>query len=387
MHALSPILSGASRFTVRSVCEGVTCHRYQVQSAIFGRSEIVERALDLGRSCFPSTGPFLVKTGNLESFGYVSDSVTQGSSLRGIRAMATEVGTGAAVFAAPRTVVRTLLSKEQPEGDGATVRRSIGRPEMKTLDPFLLLDHFAVSPPAGFPDHPHRGFETVTYMIEGKFTHQDFAGHSGTIGPGDLQWMTAGRGIVHCELPAARGVQTGLQLWVNLAAKDKMVDPNYQELEDKDVPKVEKDGVRVSVIAGESYGVKSPVYTRTPTMYLDFTVQPGATVVQSVPHGWNAFVYILEGTSVFGTEDAHPIDPFHTVQLSDGDGLQVWNKSDKVCRFVLIGGQPLNEPVVQHGPFVMNTREEIMQTIRDYQSGRNGFERARGWESTPVVLD
>ncbi|KAL3694899.1 hypothetical protein R1sor_008550 [Riccia sorocarpa] len=297
-----------------------------------------------------------------------------------LRTMASET----AAITKPRKVVKTLLSKEQDEGEGARVRRSIGRPEMKQLDPFLLLDHFSVTPPAGFPDHPHRGFETVTYLLKGIGTHQDFAGHKGIMGPGDLQWMTAGRGIVHCEMPGGTEASVGLQLWVNLAAKDKMIEPNYQELSNKDVPKVEKDGVRVSVIAGESFGVKSPVYTRTPTMYLDFTMQPGTSLHQAVPEGWNAFVYILEGQLIIGSEDASPIDSFHTVQLGPGDGVSVWNKGTSAAQFVLIGGQPLNEPVVQHGPFVMNTREEIMQTIRDYQLGRNGFERARGWQSVPV---
>lgn len=290
-------------------------------------------------------------------------------------------------FTSPRSVVKKLLSKEQPEGDGALVRRSIGRPELKQLDPFLLLDEFSVTAPAGFPDHPHRGFETVTYMLEGAFTHQDFAGHKGTIRPGDLQWMTAGRGIVHCEMPAKRGTQHGLQLWVNLSSKDKMIEPNYQELEDKDVPKVQRDGISVSVIAGEAMGIKSPVYTRTPTMYLDFQLEPGAVLHQAIPEGWNAFAYILEGESSFGSPDVPAIGAHHTVQLGMGDGVSVWNKSKGLCRFVLIGGEPLNEPVVQYGPFVMNTKEQVMQAIQDYQKGRNGFERASGWQSDPVALE
>ncbi|KAI5081227.1 hypothetical protein GOP47_0004410 [Adiantum capillus-veneris] len=293
----------------------------------------------------------------------------------------------ASPFSNPRPVIKKVLSKQQPEGDGALVRRSIGRPELKELDPFLLLDEFSVTAPAGFPDHPHRGFETVTYMLEGAFTHQDFAGHKGTIKAGDLQWMTAGRGIVHCEMPAKRGRQHGLQLWVNLAAKDKMIEPNYQELEDKDIPKVHKDGVSVSVIAGESMGVKSPVYTRTPTMYLDFKMEPGAILHQAVPDGWNAFVYILEGELNFGSPDGPTIGAHHTVQLGMGDGVSVWNKSKAPCRLVLIGGQPLNEPVAKYGPFVMNTKEQVMEAIRDYQSGKNGFERAAGWQSDPVALE
>lgn len=278
--------------------------------------------------------------------------------------------------------MRKLLSKEQAEGDGARVRRSIGRPEMKSLDPFLLLDEFRVSAPAGFPDHPHRGFETVTYMIEGAFAHEDFNGHKGIIGPGDLQWMTAGRGILHAEMPAAKGASHGLQLWVNLAPKDKMIPSDYQELSDKDVPKVEKDGVRVAVIAGTSLGTTSPVKTRTPTMYLSFSMAPSSFLEQAVPEGWNGFVYTLGGTGVFGEEDSPPIGAHYTLELGPGDGIRVWNKGAEDCKFVIIAGKPIGAPVVQYGPFVMNTQEEIMETLRDYQMGRNGFEKAREWQSS-----
>ncbi|KAJ7567035.1 hypothetical protein O6H91_02G129100 [Diphasiastrum complanatum] len=224
-------------------------------------------------------------------------------------------------------------------------------------------------------------------FFQGAFTHQDFAGHKGTIRPGDLQWMTAGRGIVHCEMPATQGVQRGLQLWVNLSSKDKLIEPNYQELEDKDIPKVECNGVRVSVIAGESLGIKSPVYTRTPTMYLDIVLQPGAVLHQPIPEGWNAFAYILEGEATFGTVDSPTISAHHTVQLSPGDGVSIWNKPGSASRVVLIGGQPLNEPVVQYGPFVMNTWDEIKQAVHDFQHARNGFEKAGSWHSDPVALE
>ncbi|KAF0912506.1 hypothetical protein E2562_014092 [Oryza meyeriana var. granulata] len=289
--------------------------------------------------------------------------------------------TAAVPFEKPRTVVKKLLAESQPEGDGATVRRSIGRPELRNLDPFLMLDEFSVSKPAGFPDHPHRGFETVTYMLDGAFTHQDFAGHKGTIRTGDVQWMTAGRGIVHSEMPAADGVQKGLQLWINLSSKDKMIEPRYQELQSKDISHAEKDGVEVKIIAGEAFGVRSPVYTRTPTMYMDFTMQPGSQLHQPIPEGWNAFVYIIDGEGVFGREKASPVTAHHCLVLGPGDGLSLWNKSGKPLRFALVGGQPLNEPVVQHGPFVMNTRAEIQQAMEDYYYGRNGFEKARHWSS------
>eukprot|EP01018_Ginkgo_biloba_P006270 Gb_37035 [translate_table: standard] len=301
----------------------------------------------------------------------------------------------ASPFEKPRLVVKKILAKEQAEGDGAVVRRSIGRPELKQLDPFLLLDEFSVSPPAGFPDHPHRvhrdrvfcsGFETVTYMLEGAFTHQDFAGHKGTIKAGDLQWMTAGRGIIHCEMPAGKGPQRGLQLWVNLSSKDKMIEPKYQELEGRDIPKVEKDGVMASVIAGEALGIKSPVHTRIPTMYLDFTLKPQAVLNQHIPENWNAFVYVLEGEATFGDPNSPAIDAHHTLVLGNGNGLSVWNKSiNNSCRFVVIGGQPLNEQVVQYGPFVMNSRKQIKEAIEDYRFCRNGFERRNGWQSDPIT--
>ena len=165
------------------------------------------------------------------------------------------------------------------------------------------------------------------------------------------------------------------------------IEPNYQELEGKDVPKASKDGVSVSVIAGESLGIKSPVYTRTPTMYLDFKLESGAILHQAIPEGWNAFAYVLEGESTFGSLEAAPIGAHHTIQLGMGDGVSVWNNSKGLCRFVLIGGQPLEEPVVQYGPFVMNTKEEIIQALQDYQKGKNGFERAKGWHSDPIELE
>lgn len=283
-----------------------------------------------------------------------------------------------------RTVVKSVLSQWQSEGRGARVRRSIGRPELKNFDPFLLLDEFQGTAPGGFPDHPHRGFETVSYMLGGSFRHEDFCGHSGIINAGDLQWMTAGRGIVHCEMPYGDTVSHGLQLWVNLSKEYKLVEPTYQELLCKNIPVVNKDGVTVKVIAGESMGVKSPVYTRTPTMYLDFVMNPGSHFTQAVPPGWNAFVYILSGLAKFGPPaEQHTGEPHCTLLLSnDGTGLDVINDGNESCHFVLIAGRPINEPVVQHGPFVMNTKEEVEQAFRDYSSGKNGFEKAKSWKSS-----
>ncbi|XP_055786228.1 pirin isoform X2 [Salvelinus fontinalis] len=266
-----------------------------------------------------------------------------------------------------RRVVKTVLSVEQVEGVGAHVRRSIGRKELINLDPFLMLDEFKVKKPSGFPDHPHRGFETVTYVLKGVSAHEDFCGHSGLLKPGDLQWMTAGRGVVHAEMPVSEEPVQGLQLWVNLRREDKMVEPQYQELKDSQVPKPSREGVTVAVISGQALGVQSKIFTRTPTLYLDFKLDGGAKHVQPVPSGPDA--------------EQQKVEPHHTIVFDDGDCIAVENQTSEVSHFVLIAGQPINEPVVQHGPFVMNTEEEINQAVRDYRTGTNGFERAKAWRS------
>ncbi|XP_071951525.1 pirin-like [Antedon mediterranea] len=281
-----------------------------------------------------------------------------------------------------RHIIKNVLSIEQAEGMGARVRRSIGSRELRNLDPFLLLDEGKVKKPAGFPDHPHRGFETVTYALKGQIIHEDFAGHSGTISTGDLQWMTAGRGIVHSEMPGSDEGGHVLQLWVNLSKEFKMVEPQYQELKSKDIPVAKADGVVVKVIAGESMGKKSQVRTRTPTTYLDFRIQKGGKVRQDLTRGWTAFAYILTGKALFGEGDKVKEGEAHqTIVLSDGDHITIENKDETECRFVLIAGKPLGEPIKQHGPFVMNTEEELQQAIDDYRNARNGFEKARNWKS------
>jgi len=275
-----------------------------------------------------------------------------------------------------RTVEKAVASQWQIDGDGARVKRSIGRPQLTNLDPFLLLDEFCVKKPAGFPDHPHRGFETVTYMIKGAFRHEDFVGHKGIINSGDLQWMTAGRGIVHSEMPQEDGDNYGLQLWVNLKSSEKMVEPAYQELKHEEIPQAKENGVSVKVIAGESMGAKSPVRTRTPTMYLDFHAEKGSKFSQPVSEGWTTFAYILSGQLYFGPPEKQTLcKASHTIVFGKGDRVEFENKDDETCHFVIIAGKPIGEPVVQQGPFVMNTREEIQQAMMDYQLNRNGFER------------
>uniref|UniRef100_A0A672T7X6 Pirin n=1 Tax=Sinocyclocheilus grahami TaxID=75366 RepID=A0A672T7X6_SINGR len=247
-------------------------------------------------------------------------------------------------------IAKVVLSVEQSEGVGARVRRSIGRKEMKNLDPFLMLDEFCIAKPAGFPDHPHRGFETtVTYLLSGVTAHEDSCGHSGRLEPGDLQWMTAGRGVIHAEMPVSDGRIHGLQLWVNLKSADKMVEPQYQELKSKEIPKPSKDGVTVNVISGEALGLKSKVYTRTPTMYLDFVLKEGAKHLQPIP---KVFILLIKCMTV----------KHHTLHTILG--------KDSTVIYLFVSG-----------PFVMNTQEEIDQAISDYRSATNGFERAKVWQS------
>ena len=285
-------------------------------------------------------------------------------------------------FAGPaRTVARVVKAVEQAEGAGARVRRSIGTPSLRNFSPFLMLDHFRVPKGAGFPDHPHRGQSTITLMLSGAFQHEDFAGHAGTIGPGDLQWMTAGRGIVHAEMPLQESdvIPTGLQLWVDLPAEHKLCEPNYQELKDAAIPRVRPNAlVEVKVIAGESYGTTSPVRTVSGVWYMDVRMQAKGELRQPIPAGWNAFLYTLSGdVDVNGTT----VPAFNTVVLDQaGDGLEVRNVSGEEARFVLIAGEPLDQQVVQYGPFVMDSREGIQQAFSDYQTRSNGFERA-DWQS------
>lgn len=246
----------------------------------------------------------------------------------------------------------------------------------------MLLDLSVVEKPAGFPDHPHRGFETVSYVLSGALSHEDFRGHKGIIRKGDLQWMTAGKGILHSEMPYGKEPTEAIQLWVNLPAAKKMIDPNYQELKHEEIPTKSENGTLVKIIAGESMGIKSPVYTNTPTLFLDFKLENGSKFTQAVPENWNAFVLVLRGTGLFGNNDHETRVTFdHTVILTEGNSISFRNDSKEQLHFLLIAGEPINEPVARHGPFVMNTYEEIEEAISDYRNQENGFEKASSWVS------
>ncbi|MBW4547884.1 MAG: pirin family protein [Symplocastrum torsivum CPER-KK1] len=285
-----------------------------------------------------------------------------------------------------RTVAGIINSVETLEGAGFLVRRPFPKSSFSEFDPFLLLDELGpvnLKPgqAKGAPDHPHRGFETVSYVLEGRLEHKDSQGHAGLLNSGDVQWMTAGAGVVHSEMPEAEftrrgGRLHGIQLWVNLPQQDKMIPPRYQEIPSAQIPvaQTEDASVTVRVIAGEALGAKAVIETRTPIIYLHLTLQPGATLVQPVPKEYNAFAYVLEGAGLFGAERERGDDGQMVLFAQDGQEVTIANSADaeKPLDLLLIAGVPLNEPVVRYGPFVMNTEAEILQAIEDYRNGRMG---------------
>jgi quercetin 2,3-dioxygenase len=285
-----------------------------------------------------------------------------------------------------RTVAGIVNSIETLEGGGFLVRRPFPKAAFSEFDPFLLLDEMGpmeVAPgeAKGAPDHPHRGFETVTYLLAGDMEHKDSRGHAGRLSAGDVQWMTAGSGVIHAEMPSREfardgGRMHGFQLWVNLPQRDKMMNPRYQEIPASQIPKgTSADGlVKVSVIAGEAMGEKAVIETRTPIVYLHYRVEPGGASVQQVPRAYNAFAYIVEGEGLFGAEGERALDGQMVLFAQDGEEVRIENPADAkaTLEVLLIAGVPLNEPVARYGPFVMNTEGEIRQAIEDYQQGRMG---------------
>jgi len=274
-----------------------------------------------------------------------------------------------------RTVKLVLPSRETMEGAGVHLRRAFGNNEVPMLDPFLLLDDFRSENPedyiAGFPWHPHRGIETVTYMLDGHVEHEDSMGNKGVIGAGDVQWMTAGSGIVHQEMPKVDQKRLGgFQLWVNLPAKQKMMDPRYQEVKSTEIPvAVPAKGVSVKVVAGEVGGVRGPMKDLVvEPEYLDVRLEPDAVFSHPVKPGHTAFSYVLEGDARFDGEEGERVSSENLVVFGDGSGVHVAGGS-KPSRFLLISGKPLGEPVAWWGPIVMNSRREIEQAIHEYQEG------------------
>ena len=274
----------------------------------------------------------------------------------------------------PRSVQRSVAALRTTEGAGVPIGRAFPTRSIEDLDPFLLLDHmgpitFKPGQNLGFPDHPHRGFETVTYLLSGQMEHKDSFGNRGFLEAGDVQWMTAGSGLVHSEMPGRDLVKNGgrlegFQLWINLPKRDKMTPPRYQELKADQIPVAESPNgeVKVRVIAGESLGVKGAIESRTPILYLHLTLLPGASHVQAVPAAFNAFGYVIRGK-----EQGRVILFDH-----DGDEIRLENTSAEPLELLLIAGEPIQEPVARYGPFVMNTREELVQAFEDFRDGKMG---------------
>jgi quercetin 2,3-dioxygenase len=304
----------------------------------------------------------------------MSVKIAKGEAIRGPTAGGT---------ASARAVARIVRGMPTSDGAGVKLTRVIGQPQLAELDPFLLLDEFGTDNPgdyiAGFPEHPHRGFETVTYMLDGRMRHRDNHGHEGVLGPGSVQWMTAGRGIVHSEMPEQQeGRMRGFQLWLNLPARDKMTAPQYQEFGPARIPVATPGpGVRVKVIAGRVGDVAGPIsQPATDPVYLDIELRDGARFSQAVPADHAAFLYVFEGSvrvvrdagdaAVLGTHDLAVLGAGDRVELEGGAGASGAGMS----RAILVAGRPLHEPVARHGPFVMNTREELLRAFEDFQSGR-----------------
>lgn len=269
------------------------------------------------------------------------------------------------------------LTKGTATSDGAGVKltRMIGTDELPDLDPFLMLDVFESKQSddyiAGFPPHPHRGFETVTYMLAGKMRHKDNQGNEGVIEQGGIQWMTAGKGIVHSEMPEqAHGLLSGLQLWVNLPASHKMTTPAYQEHPASAMPIENQDQKHITVVAGQTdHGTQGIINNDlTRPLYLDVRLKSGQTMTQSLISTHNAFIYVLEGKISLINDYNDQVSALTLATLSQGSGVQVVANED--ARFILVAGKPLNEPVVRGGPFVMNTEQELRQAFDDYRSGR-----------------
>lgn len=279
-------------------------------------------------------------------------------------------------------VIRQVRGQPTSDGAGVKLRRVIGGSQLPDLDPFLLLDEFGTDRAedyiAGFPEHPHRGFETVTYMLDGRMRHRDNHGNEGLLVPGSVQWMTAGRGLVHSEMPEQQeGRMRGFQLWVNLPAAQKMSEPRYQEFAPERMPiAYPSEGVAVKVIAGEianidGAAVRGPiVQPATDPLYLDITLERGAAWALDLPQGHNTFVYVYEGGISIGQgEDARQVETHELGVLGGGETLSLRAVSGP-ARLILVAGRPLREPVARHGPFVMNTREELVQAFADYKEGR-----------------
>ncbi|MFA5944336.1 MAG: pirin family protein [Candidatus Thermoplasmatota archaeon] len=276
------------------------------------------------------------------------------------------------------TVTRIISAQRTPEGDGMVVQRAFPNQSIARIDPFLMLDEmgpitFEPGARSGFPDHPHRGFETVTMLLDGEFEHKDSHGNRGRLRPGDVQWMTAGAGVVHSEMPSADlrakgGRLHGFQLWVNLPKADKMMRPRYQEIPASSIPEAQVPGGVVRVVAGKFGSTSAAIDTRTPIQYFHAKLEPGATVGLPMPQGHEGFAYVFDGSA----EIAGKAVGAHQLAVLSGNGEAHIVAGTKGAQLLFVTGIPLREPVFQYGPFVMTTRDEIVQAVEDFRNGKFG---------------
>ena len=271
-----------------------------------------------------------------------------------------------------RKISQLVHARAVSEGAGVTVHRTIGTPSLKNLDPFLMLDHFGSDNPneyiAGFPDHPHRGFVTLTYMLDGKMQHKDSMGHTGNLIAGGAQWMKAASGVIHSEMPQQdKGLMRGFQLWINLPAIEKMSTPEYQEFGPEAIPELQVDGLKVRVLSGQYNGLSGAIQDpNTNSFYLDVKLSPEKQFEYVTPIHHTCFIYVFEGVIQLDSQEI----PQHSLAVMTSGEKITLKAINTESRCIIVGGRPLNEPIVQYGPFVMNTRQEIEQAFADYQSGK-----------------
>ena len=268
-----------------------------------------------------------------------------------------------------RSIQKVIQGVQTTDGAGVNLTRIIGSMELNMLDPFLLLDEFGSDNPkdyiAGFPPHPHRGFETITYMLNGKFRHKDSAGNEGYLTDGSVQWMTAGRGVIHSEMPEqTEGLVRGFQLWLNLPKEKKMIDPAYNDIPAKKIPIVDFEGGSARIISGKFLGITGPGEPHTGVLYYDIDLDLSAHFIMPIDNGWNAFIYIYEGSVRLDRE----INQGHLIVLNQEGELDL-TAGKEGAKFIVVAGEPLNEPVARGGPFVMNSKGEVLKAFEDYQNG------------------
>ena len=270
-----------------------------------------------------------------------------------------------------RKIKKIIEGIDTSDGAGVKLRRIIGGPDLNMLDPFLLFDEFGSENPddyiAGFPPHPHRGFETITYMLNGKFRHKDSAGNEGLLTDGSVQWMTAGRGVIHSEMPEKTdGLVRGFQLWLNLPKKLKMIDPSYNDIPSQNIPEVNTDGGKVRIISGTYKGIEGPGLPHTGMSYFDVILNPSKGIEISLDNFWNTFIYVYSGEAIIENET---IQKGQLAVLSEKGLLNFTSNKKSILKCIVVSGEPLNEPVARGGPFVMNTKEEVLKAFNDYQEG------------------